>query len=636
MSCARNQGWPYTLPARWSCGLLLWPLAGAAAGQDPAALATSPDWLALGHYHATWSGHYQGEADDPAFYLSPTGSTDPVAELEATLEGLRQAWDHGSMEAFACSYPARLHWIYQQKTLQPLLPPGHPAAPVCPELETWMADVQPQGVTLVFPGAYLDSASSMFGHSFLRIDRAIASSTAPLLATTINFTADAEQARRDNELFYAWKGLTGGYPGKFSILPYHTQVSTYNHMESRDIWEYALRLDASETRQLMRHVWEVRPIRFDYYFMDENCSYRTLALLDVARPSLDLRSSMPYWVLPVDAVRALSERGMVRQVSWRPSSSSTLQYHVEQLSEDEQDEAIALENGTQDCCDREHTRAIPGKVLEVAYEALRYHTIPLEPASRQRSSERALALLAARSRQQAGSGLAAPPQPAVAPEQGHPSRRISSGAGFQNGAAFGELEYRPLYHDLTDPAAGYQQGAAISFLDTSLRSYGHGEYQLEQLEALGISSLNAMNRFIHPSSWQFRLGARRISMDGGRPLLAYLEGDWGGAIAPARHHLLYGLASASLLGGGALPSWLNPGFGPRAGWLYQDLLGGQGMLDASYRCYLASPDQCLTSLRLEHTLNLPGGHQSLRFRAGRESGMGSEGNLVSLSFQHYF
>lgn len=609
-----------------------------AAVADPApelaSLAESPGWLALGHYHPLPGGGFAGEADDPHFFLSASGHHDPALELEATLAALREAGTPESRQRLACRYPARLDWIFRQPELYRQLPPGMSSHPVCSELEAWMNSIDPKGVTLVFPSAYLDSASSMFGHSFLRIDSRDPKSP-PLLATTINFTADAEKARQDGDLFYAWKGLTGGYPGTFSILPYHAQVRAYTHMESRDLWEYPLTLDSRETRQLLRHVWEVRNVRFDYYFMDENCSYRTLALLDAARPSLQLRAAMPFWVLPVDAVRTVREKNLVSSVHWRPSSSTELYAHARQLNRDEQAQALALEDGSTPCCD-ENAARYPAKVLEVAYEALRYHTIPLTPVERKKTDQRALALLTARSRQAAGSQLTSPTQPEVSPDQGHLASRFSLGTGFQNGETFGEIEYRPLYHTLTDPAAGYPLGSAINFLDTTLRTYGHGDDQLEQLEVVGISSLNPVDRFIQPSSWQVRFGTRRINLNGQRPLLGYLEGDWGGAVSPAPDHLFYAMASASLLGGSALSSSIDPGLGPRAGWLYRHLLGGQGMFDFSYLCYLANPDACLGSLRFEHTLNLGHGNQSLRLRAGREGGIGSDGNLLSLSYQHYF
>src|SRR5690606_28974875 len=47
------------------------------------------------------------------------------------------------------------------------------------------------------------------------------------------------------------------------------------------------------------------------YFIDENCSYRLLSLLEVVRPSSNLLSGLSAVVLPADTVRVLIENGLV-------------------------------------------------------------------------------------------------------------------------------------------------------------------------------------------------------------------------------------------------------------------------------------------------------------------------------------
>lgn len=63
---------------------------------------------------------------------------------------------------------------------------------------------------MIFPAAYLNSPSSMFGHTLLRIDQAdVQSDKTSLLSYAINFGAYIEGS--DNSILYAWKGLMGGY-----------------------------------------------------------------------------------------------------------------------------------------------------------------------------------------------------------------------------------------------------------------------------------------------------------------------------------------------------------------------------------------------------------------------------------------
>ncbi len=59
----------------------------------------------------------------------------------------------------------------------------------------------------------------MFGHTLLRIDQAdVQADKTSLLSYAINFGAYIEGS--DNSILYAWKGLMGGYPGLFALVPY--------------------------------------------------------------------------------------------------------------------------------------------------------------------------------------------------------------------------------------------------------------------------------------------------------------------------------------------------------------------------------------------------------------------------------
>jgi hypothetical protein len=122
---------------------------------------------------------------------------------------------------------------------------------------------------MIFPAAYLNSPSSMFGHTLLRIDQAGVqkSDKTALLSYAINFGAYIEGS--DNSILYAWKGLMGGYPGLFALVPYQEKLSEYRSLENRDLWEYRLNLTQEETARMVEHVWELKQIQFDYFFFDE-------------------------------------------------------------------------------------------------------------------------------------------------------------------------------------------------------------------------------------------------------------------------------------------------------------------------------------------------------------------------------
>ncbi|MCY1497741.1 hypothetical protein D9M68_317120 [compost metagenome] len=128
-------------------------------------LAAQPYWIALGHYQPARLGGWTSFVDDPDFFLAPDGAEHPQAELAATLEALYAPPGLGDRHA-QCVYPARTRWLRDQLQLDDL------PQVECPEFQTWYRDINPHSAVLVFPAAYLNSPSSMFGHTLLRIDQA--------------------------------------------------------------------------------------------------------------------------------------------------------------------------------------------------------------------------------------------------------------------------------------------------------------------------------------------------------------------------------------------------------------------------------------------------------------------------------
>jgi hypothetical protein len=83
-------------------------------------------------------------------------------------------------------------------------------------------------------------------------------------------------------------------------------ISEYSRLENRNLWTYQLDLSPKKTTRMVEHVWELRYVRFDDYFFDENCSFQLLERLEVARPSLRLTDQLPLTAIPADTVRAVA------------------------------------------------------------------------------------------------------------------------------------------------------------------------------------------------------------------------------------------------------------------------------------------------------------------------------------------
>lgn len=498
-------------------------------------LAEDPYWIALGHYETGKLGGWRSYVDDERFFLAETGDSDPAAELTATLAALYQDASLGDRHP-QCRYPARTRWLRERLLLTDL------PAPACSEFASWYRDINPHSTVLIFPAAYLNSPSSMFGHTLLRIDQPdVQENNTALLSYALNFGAFIEGA--DNSILYAWKGLMGGYPGLFALVPYRDKLKEYSRLENRDLWEYRLNLSAEETGRMVEHVWELRQVRFDYFFFDENCSYRLLELLEIARPGIELTGQFPLTAIPTDTVRAIKDAGLVERIDYRPSREKELMARAAPLDSDEQDWVLRLADD-ESLLDDPAFRALPAprraQVQDAAFRLERYRSTGEERSGAR--AQRSFQLLRAIN-QNPPPALQAERPPL--PEEGHESRTWQLGLGSREDRAFAEYGLRMAYHDLNDNLTGFPLGAQIEILQLKLRQYEQNHWQLQQLDFATIRSLTPRTQLLQPWSWQVAGGLERVpGKDGDETLVSHLNGGVGGSWQWGDDTLYYALATA--------------------------------------------------------------------------------------------
>ncbi|MEN8197941.1 MAG: DUF4105 domain-containing protein, partial [Pseudomonadota bacterium] len=397
-------------------------------------------WLTLGHYKPGWFGFgYVSLIDSSGFFRAAEGKTDPRAELEATLASYFAPPDASGKQHPQCASIARYSWLKARLGFDPSRLREQP----CPDFHEWYEAINPGQVTLIFPSAYLNQPSSMFGHTLLRIDRQDRTERARLNSYAVNYGAITDDA---NGVVFAFKGLVGGYPGNFSLMPYYDKVKEYSDLENRDIWEYELNLDPSEIRRLTMHIWELRQQYADYYFIDENCSYQLLSLLEVARPSLDLTGRFGGWAIPADTVRvAVEQEGMLSHAVYRPSARTDIDHRLAAVDRRERTLAFQLALGERQPDDPALAELPPARraaVLELAYEYLQYRS-RAGKEERDPMARRSLALLGARSEIPPAADVPPLPVPETRPDEGHGSARLSFGGGRMDDRNFLEMRLRP-------------------------------------------------------------------------------------------------------------------------------------------------------------------------------------------------
>lgn len=527
-------------------------------------LANDRFWISLGHYETAKLGGWRSYVSDRKFFLAPDGNEHPDHELAATVQALYAPASLGEQHA-QCVYPARTRWLKAQLNLSDL------PAPDCAEFKKWFKDVSPHSAVMIFPAAYLNSPSSMFGHTLLRIDQAdVQSDKTSLLSYAINFGAYIEGS--DNSILYAWKGLMGGYPGLFALVPYQEKLSEYRSLENRDLWEYRLNLTQAETARMVEHVWELKQIQFDYFFFDENCSYRLLELLQVARPSLRLTEQFPLTAIPTDTVKAVKEAGLVESIEYRPSRERELLSRAEPLNKEEQQWVLKV-SADQQVLQEPTFKALPrdrqALIIDAAYRLERYRANGQERDAQR--AQRSFELLRAINKNPAPELQI--PQPGL-PEDGHESRTWQAGIGTRGDRAFGEYGLRMAYHDLNDNAESFPLGAQIEILQMKLRQYEGNQWQFQQLDLATIRSLTPRNELLQPLSWQVTGGLERVpGKHDDETLVSHVNGGGGGTWALGDDVLGFALGTVRVEHNNDFAEFVSPAGGFNTGVLWKNPLG---------------------------------------------------------------
>lgn len=516
-------------------------------------IAFNPYWLKLGHYQPSIFGSYESEVDSHTFFLSVNGKFDPHAELLASIAAFES-----ENNDVACQFPARYQWL--KKSFYSEWPDLS-----CPDIDKWQQLIDPKGMTLVFPTAFMNDPASMFGHTLLRIDSKDQTRSRELIAFAVNFAAEPDAT--DNAALYALKGLIGQYPGKFSLMPYYRKVRKYNDLESRDMWEYKLAFSELEIQRILLHLWELQWATFDYFFIDENCSYQLLALLQLARDDLNLTQGFSSHAIPSDTVKVLGEYGFLSTPRYRPASGTMLINFESQLTDEQIEIARQLKDGKPlGTFSLTAEQAVP--VLEMAYEWLNYQYYD-QGLAREAIAPRLTALLHQRSKLLSPSTFTKPVTPRISPDKGHDSSRF--GMVFNN-FKYSEnrygFNYRMAYHDLLDNAGGFIPGAQINFFDIEGDLDSDGNAYLEHVYLIDAMSLAPDNRLFDSWSWNVRVGFDRIPTSNKRKGRTFIQGGYGKSFGDASGFQSYFLAS-SLLQAGEFTDSASVGLGTEFGLIWQ-------------------------------------------------------------------
>lgn len=472
-------------------------------------IARAPEWLLLLHWQDQYNPKTHSLVTSKEFFFSAEGRHDSKAELNALIEKLRSA----SLEEIAqlfCRFPARIGYIRDQFAGASFASKIPKDLVSCKDFNAWSKGLGNGPISLVFASAYSSAPASLFGHTFIRFRQADNAKADDLRDYAANFSALTDE-ENENPIIYAWKGLTGGYDGRFTVAPYFEKINEYSMVESRDLWEYTLDLNAQERQRFKEHLWDlIANVNIGYFYLDENCSFHVVKLIEAARPGLDLHSG-GLFVLPGETLKAINDAKIVTNINWRPSLRTRLKYTLDNLTAGQRNAKDRIINEDLAQTDLQINNADAAVLDAVAahlfYQKQNKHDrLDKESAAKHTKVLRKRAMLGIREKSDD-----AMDRPKDSPEKLHPPTRVKFGAGLLKDRFFTSFEYRVAVHGLTDPIVGYASNMSIETLLLELRVSGLDtkSISVEKLRLFDASFLAPLTALDKKQSWKLHLGFER-------------------------------------------------------------------------------------------------------------------------------
>ena len=275
------------------------------------------EWLTLNLYKKGLSKSYESEIINDNYFVSPIGRTNPLAELFAFKNKIRDFIKKGDGKSVLCRFPARMtlfakYYDWFKKTDRP-------------KCTDYIEQNKPNlitSVSLIHVTGYFDNPSSYYGHTLLRLNYQEDMPNQTSLDSSISYGAHVTDSI-SNPL-YVINGLFGGYEARYRRNNQFLHTHNYTNNQIRDVWEYELSLTKEQVRFISEFVWELNNARFKYYFFNDNCAHRIAKIIELVT-GINLSKSHGFWLLPMQVVRSLERESkkltppLIKQEKYHPS-----------------------------------------------------------------------------------------------------------------------------------------------------------------------------------------------------------------------------------------------------------------------------------------------------------------------------
>ena len=540
-------------------------------------------WKKILHYRQNIFGNWESDITSEQFFVSMEGRRNPFIEFES----FKKALSSRSGQEVVCRFPLRYKWIkeFLKKDW------GHKIEN-CDAYSSFISKMDAKNISLVFSSFNVNNPGSIFGHTFLRVSRNRDFSNNEILDYAINFSA---QDSNDQMLVYMLKGVTGFYPGRFTVLPYYYKIREYNDHEFRDIWDYDLGLSQNQIQKVVDHTWELSQANFNYYYFTRNCSYQILSLLDVAFEDEDLINHLnSFYVLPLDTVKMLNELKAFKADRVRSSSFHKLVEATRNFKKSELEliKNISLNGILEIKNENLNSSEKSAKTLEASILALDFLEADKVLLNDKKTLEKRHLILVQRAMNpHLSEGIEFKNKDIKNPLQSHKPSRFGFSVGDQSHSGLFEgLEWRAVNHELLDPPLGHLTYAQVVLFDFKFRlkseDFRNQFLTLDNAKILEIKNYRPSSFWRDGISYDLSIGFdQRRDCLSQNCLNPYLSFGIGSSVEPWSGDII-----SFLLGGFYEndPVYENNsllGIGPKINWLHFFETNALGFQAAYYRPY---------------------------------------------------
>ncbi len=440
--------------------------------------------------------------------MAQDGSSNPYTELVATLLSFNTQKKIGRAggQYTQCAFPER--YRYLKEKLPEIFKKLKIKDRYCKEFRWWRDKLKARSISLIFASNFPNNPGSAFGHTFLRINlENNKDKKMDLLDYAIGYAASVGQ---ENALVYAYKGLMGGYEGRFSLVPYYMKVNEYSNMEARDIWEYELNINQQEVNKLLGHLWELEATTsFDYYFLDENCSYLILTLLEIAKPKWNISEDYFFYVLPVDTIRRIAkEKDSITDIKFRPSLYKKAKALRGKLDTQQVDIYKKVISGELNPGDVKDTDVLNALATYLFFKKQGHDENKLSKKNQDLYNQ----VLSKRAKlpQNKKNLEEIKISKSSMPEKGHHSKKVTLKASNSLDGQFEEIGFRTGLHDLLDLDYGFSNYTEASFFTAKFAWYNdHKKLRFNEFKIIDFKSYRPYDPLQFMPSWTAKVTYKR-------------------------------------------------------------------------------------------------------------------------------